>query len=743
MSSSRRTSVEGAAVEKTSPSREDASPSAAEASPASALRPDGQPSTSGSNVAPDAAGTREQLPGPQLSTSAASERSIELTAGPSSSLAYVQSGLLSPSKGTSRSRADLVTEASQTLDDSTVDGVYRSLTLQFSPSRRSQQDSWSRPTSPGGSQAPLSPKSPSSPCIGTPSVAAAVASRVWSSFTRPQEATDDVQTKLAHSEELFKGAAGAATAEKARSMTAQASSGRQDQALLSPRTTAGWVGLPWNLGVTEETFKRTSRSKSPTAVDSQIAAALSAEAAEFDDTLAVPRVPWATLAVIWLAAQAHWKFLHKHYPERCASAVAIVHEGHWSRAVFAAFHHVDFSHLTSNLVRFFFKGIVLEAALGTTHFAAIFAIAVFAVGLVNTALIEIAYLVTRSSYLHTMCAHTFSGVVVALQVFGFSHYWEATVHYGKYEHSVGTHMLSLLFADLGFLWLSLKREWLSMAIGLVIGCIMVAVMRVPYRRRHLYLVAAPKTPVTYALMCAVVSAYLYGPYAEPSALDKATLTFRVPPWRPFMLSPLYVANVYLLAYALLTLFTVGQRLERNLGAFRLLLLAPALLFAVSVLRDGLRFVLWKYQLAIWSTMPPPTPHSGDCCCGLVGTLLALKAVYLRHPPGRCLPARYRLHSSEFLAGPAARADTAPIVCARGLRYRSRDWSPSGSRGVSSAARSTLARPAGFGRDCQLLVRWKLSRLPGNACTRFRLTCVMYGDKNTDDYGETTRCTNQK
>ncbi|KAL3198427.1 hypothetical protein MRX96_014250 [Rhipicephalus microplus] len=113
-------------------------------------------------------------------------------------------------------------------------------------------------------------------------------------------------------------------------------------------------------------------------------------------------------------------------------------------------------------------------------------------------------------------------------------------------------------------------------------------------------------------MCAVMAAYLYGPYTEPSVFGEATLTFEIPVWRPFMLPPLYVGSVFHLAYVLLTLFTVGRRLERCLGAIRFLLLVPTLLFAVSMLRDGLRFVIWKYQLAFWSTVPPPSPHSGDC-----------------------------------------------------------------------------------------------------------------------------------
>ncbi|XP_037529013.1 fibrous sheath CABYR-binding protein-like [Rhipicephalus sanguineus] len=426
----------------------------------------------GSAVAGDPVRTSEghnadaQKPEPQCSISAASQRSLELTAGLSSSLPHQQSGPLSLPKATSKSRADYVCGSSQTLEDST--GAYRSLTLQYSPRRRNQQDSWSGVTSPGGSEAPWSPMSPSSPGSRTPSVSAAGASRTWASFALPPGAADDAQTKLVHSEELFKKAAsGAVTAERARSMTMQVSSGLHDQASPSPRTVTVWTGLPWRL----------SRPQSPSSSDKQLAAALSAEAAEFEDALAAPRLPWATLTVMWLAALAHWKFLHKHYPERCASSVAIVDEGHWSRVVFAAFHHEDFWHLTSNLVPFFFKGIVLEAALGTTYFAALFTFAVLAVGLANMAVIEIAYAYTRASYLRTMCAHTFSGVVVALQVFSFSRYSGATLHYGKYEHSAGAHWGLLLAADLEFAWPSLQRALLPVVVGLFVGLIMVAVVR--------------------------------------------------------------------------------------------------------------------------------------------------------------------------------------------------------------------------------------------------------------------------
>ncbi|KAL1467760.1 hypothetical protein MTO96_025951 [Rhipicephalus appendiculatus] len=470
-------------------------------------------------------------------------------------------------------------------------------------------------------------------------------------------------------------------------MTTQVRSGLHEQDSLSPRTVALWTGSPWRL----------PRPQSPPSSDKQFATALSAEAAEFEDTLATPRIPWATLTVMWLATLAHWRFLHKYYPERCASTVAIVDEGHWSRAVFAAFHHEDFWHLASNLVAFFFKGIVLEAAVGTTYFAALFAIAVFAVGLANTAIIEIAYMYTRVSYLRTMCAHTFSGVVVALQVFSFIRYSGATLHYGKYKHSAVAHWALLLAADVDFAWPSLKRTLLPIGIGLFVGSLMVAVLRVPYPRRHLYLVAVPKLPVTYAFMCAVVVAHLYGPYAEPSAFGEAALTFVVPVWRPFMLPPLYVGTVFHLAYVLLTLFAVGRRLERRLGALRFLLLVPALLLAVSVLRDGLRFVLWKYQLAFWSTVPPPSTAFGRLLLRPCWHAASAQGGLPRHSPGRCLPARWRLHTGELLAGYAARADALPVARARGLHFRSCDRSVRGPRGVSFVARSPLVPRSGGDR----------------------------------------------
>ncbi|KAL3198426.1 hypothetical protein MRX96_014249 [Rhipicephalus microplus] len=288
-------------------------------------------------------------------------------------------------------------------------------------------------------------------------------SRMWTSSALPLGATDEAQTKLVHSEEHFKTAAsGAVTAERAQSMTMRVGGGRHSQASLSPRTVLLW---------------RLPRPQSPPSTDKKFNPTLSSNAAEFEDVLATPRIPWATMTVMWLAALAHWRFLHKHYPERCASAMTIVDEGHWSRAVFAAFHHEDIWHLVSSLVAFFFKGIVLEAALGTTYFATLFVVAVIAVGLTNTAVVEIAHMYTRESYLRTMCAQTFPGVMMALQVFCFSHYSDATLHYGKYEHLASTHWFLLLAADLEFTWRPLKRALLPIVIGVLVGLVMVAIIR--------------------------------------------------------------------------------------------------------------------------------------------------------------------------------------------------------------------------------------------------------------------------
>ncbi|XP_065281127.2 uncharacterized protein [Dermacentor albipictus] len=638
-----------------------ASPSAAEVTPAASLRDD-QPPASPSASTADPKGTAdtkkldERKPGSQPSKSEATQpslHSLELTAGLSSSLPYQQSGPLSPPRGMSKSRVDVISEATQT-EDSSIGG-YRSLILQYSPSRGSQEGSSSRLTSPGGSQGPLSSKSMASPPLRhrfpgviesrTPSVTSGA--RTWPSTLSPGGA-DPVQPKQVHSEGLLTHMAEREiiAAERTRSMAMQVSSERHSLASPSPRAVVPWTGSPWKLvgRSVDDIVKNLSSPQSPTSdagrqeADDNLAAALSAEAAEFEDTFAIPQFPWVTLAVMWLVAQSHWKFLHKHYPERCASAAAIVHEGHWWRIAFAAFHHVDFTHLAANLLAFFVKGIVLEAALGIYYFAVVFAVAVFAVGLVNTAAIEIAYAIARQSSLHSMCSHTFAGVIAALGVINYKCFSASTIHYKKYELAACSDMPVLPLYDLAVMYWSSNGELLPIVSGLLVGLIMVAVIRIPYPRRHLYLIAVPMTPVTYAFMSAVVAAYLYGPYTEPCALGEAPLTFKVPVWRPFMLPPLYVGNIYQLAYVLLTVFTVGRRLERDLGRCRLALLAPLLLFAVSVLRDGLRFIAWKYQLAFWSTAPPPAPHSGECCCGLVGTLLALKAIHHSLQPD----AAYRL-----------------------------------------------------------------------------------------------------
>ncbi|KAK8788883.1 hypothetical protein V5799_021343 [Amblyomma americanum] len=585
----------------------------------------------------------------------ASLHSLGLTAGTTSSVQQQQSEPLPPPSVSSKSRPDLVTEASQTPDSST--GTYRSLTLQYSPRKRRQPGSKSKQVSPTSSKpsflddshVPFSPKSVDSQ-LGSPvysgkAFSLTAVNRLSSTLPPTDAGTDEipppVPPKQAHSEGILKPSTPVGLAEKTRSLVMQVSSERlpipPSQAQRSPRSLVPWiqatikkvssaVGSPRSLvPFGFFTASRQSPDQKSTASQSKFE-----ETSQFDDVFPTPRLPWASLILTLLLLHAHWKFLHKHYPERCASVATIVDEGRWERVVLAAFHHANFNHLASNAVSFFFKGLILETALGATYFVAVVTIVTVMVGLINVCVLKIVYSATRVSCVATMCAYNLAGVIVALGILNQEHFGKATIHYSERE----VNMRYDLPMPIDMFLLSVSSKWnlLPMVSGVLVGLLLAKtamgklVVGIPYPRRHLYLASAPKTPVTYLFVAAVATAHLYGPYAGTTAMNETKLAFRHPFWRPLVLSPLYVGNVYELAYVLLSLLAIGQKVEQHLGHYRFLVLAPALLLAVNTSRDGLKFVLWKHLLAFRTDLPPPAPHVGDCSCDLVGVLLALKAV---------------------------------------------------------------------------------------------------------------------
>ncbi|XP_049513729.1 uncharacterized protein LOC119431190 isoform X6 [Dermacentor silvarum] len=99
-----------------------------------------------------------------------------------------------------------------------------------------------------------------------------------------------------------------------------------------------------------------------------------------------------------------------------------------------------------------------------------------------------------------------------------------------------------------------------------------------------------------------------------------------------LLPMLYQPDVYWLAYAVLSIWDVGQELEQEIGHLGFLFLAGLLLKALHVLLDGLCWILWCHLLALGDNLPTPVPHSSSCTCGLVAALMALKVVHhVMHP----------------------------------------------------------------------------------------------------------------
>ncbi|KAK8759408.1 hypothetical protein V5799_002958 [Amblyomma americanum] len=190
-------------------------------------------------------------------------------------------------------------------------------------------------------------------------------------------------------------------------------------------------------------------------------------AAEADEAFAAPRVPWATFITMGIHVHAHWSYLHRHHAERCASVAAILDGGHWDRVAFAAFHHSDVVHLTSNMFSFFFKGLLLETALGPIHFASVLATAVVMVGLLSALALLMLYEVTSLSHVQVMCMHTFAGVIVCLEVLTRKYFYYSRIHYGKYEF--GLRPLAFVLFELLVLYASSVNNPLPMISGLVAG----------------------------------------------------------------------------------------------------------------------------------------------------------------------------------------------------------------------------------------------------------------------------------
>ncbi|KAH7975100.1 hypothetical protein HPB49_023545 [Dermacentor silvarum] len=563
-----------------------------------------------------------------------------------------------PSSGGSEPLPDVVSDASQTLDSAYPS--YRSLTLQYSPSRR-QQAQTSIPTlelasadsfvgSPSaGQEAPARPQSQETQVQRFWSLSSVLnflftpANKLGMQLVRSAGQPDDNQS---FKHEAREPTMSATTVPEAGGRLPSKQANNEDVVHVESRTLlVPWSQTPRRLDQMQSMSEAAEGSlppsspvsPSPPMMGSQVQDA-SPEASEYDETFAAPRIPWFTLFVTWLQVRAHWNFLHKHYPERCASVDTIVEEGHWERALFAAFHHTNAVHLVFNLMSFFASGLVLEAALGTAYFGAVFATLVSLVGLVHTALILTVCKYTSVLPLHAACAHTFAGVTVAADILTRTHFGGSTIRYGSYEFKY-LERWALLVEMLVLYGISVDNL-LPMASGLLVGGFLAKtrlgrfIISVRRPRRYVNLPVLQYAPVTYLFSGFIIAAHMYGPPSNHSATAQPTLTFQYPIWQLPILSALYLPNLFQLVYVILSLLTVGVQLERDLGHLSFLFHVAGLLLAVNLTLNGLTCAAWKHVIVHHTDRPQPAAHSASCGCGLVGVLLALKIVHSNRNNGR-------------------------------------------------------------------------------------------------------------
>ncbi|KAH8042135.1 hypothetical protein HPB51_021219 [Rhipicephalus microplus] len=351
------------------------------------------------------------------------------------------------------------------------------------------------------------------------------------------------------------------------------------------------------------------------------------------------RVPWATLAVICLQLSAYWNRLHKDYPERCASVSTIMIENRWERVLFAAFQHGNVSILALNSICFFATGVLLEAGLGTVHFAALFAATAALVGVVNTFVLLLHYEYTRLSSLFTACSYTFAGVIVVLQQLTSTHFGRARIRYGRRKFRFPSRQFRVL--QVVTLLTCAKVSNHLMVVGLLVGIFLAKtspgnfITRIQKPRLRLHLYVVPNTPITYIFAVHVIAAFLYGPFPDDVTLADTGLSFRDPERRPLVLPLLYQPNIFMLVYVVCSLLDVGKELEQDFGHIGFLCLVWALLLTVHGLLDLLSVTIWRHLLELGENLPTPMLHSSLCTCDSVATLMAFKVIHhVRHP--RCV-----------------------------------------------------------------------------------------------------------
>lgn len=341
--------------------------------------------------------------------------------------------------------------------------------------------------------------------------------------------------------------------------------------------------------------------------------------------------------MIALQLRAHWDFLHEHYPGRCASAAAILDDGHWELVAYAAFHHEDVGHLASNVLPFFCKAIVLESALGMSKFAVVLAVIVILVGLLNVTITQAVYAIAKASGLHTACAQTFVGVVAAMEVISRLQFGDWKIHYREAVWEMRP--LVYMYLEMVVLYTVSEKNVIPLLSGLLVG---VALVFMPVNgniltsttksKGHVYLYVIPCAPVVYLFAASILAAFVFGPY--PTHSTESALTFKDPIAKWWLFPALYIGDAVQLTYVLLSLLGEGVAMEQELGHSRFLCLIAGMLLFVNFLQDVLTWTVWKHTDAFFGSLPPAVRHSGACSCGLVGTLLALKVVrHRRHPDG--------------------------------------------------------------------------------------------------------------
>ncbi|XP_064476090.1 uncharacterized protein LOC135389988 [Ornithodoros turicata] len=352
-----------------------------------------------------------------------------------------------------------------------------------------------------------------------------------------------------------------------------------------------------------------------------------------------PSLPSVTLAVVLLQACIHRGNLRLPISPHCLAADRVLDDGEWTRMFLAAFYHPNDTHLIMTLVSFIYKAYILASFVGAVKFLSILLKAIMAVGVMQVGLAFLLSAFFNVPEYYKVCTSTFAGVVLALKMINHGRFNVDQIEIGYFILNVPPSSFSWLECIL--LYAADPRSPLPLLSGALVGFMIErgALSSRPFNLSQ-GIKSIPTYWATYLLLSLLITTYSLNVAIDPCCSYRAV--FRRKRFLQLTTPSLYTLNVYHLIYVVLSLHSLGKRMEPKLGHYGFLYNVFFIVNAVNLVFCGLTYWL-SYKDYGLSQYLPILPTEDSCFSGFTGALLTLKILHHERNPGE----KYSIASFPF------------------------------------------------------------------------------------------------